>query len=42
MKTVKASTANHNVNTPPGYKTLGLEPAIHLYEIEDGNNTEEE
>ena len=38
---VKASTAKPSGKPPPGEKTLGIEPAIRFYEIEDGGNTEE-
>ena len=41
LKTVKASTADLNGNPPSGYKTLGLEPDIRLYEIENGDKIEE-
>ena len=37
---VKASTANPSGNPPPGDKTSGLDPAIRLYELEYGDNTE--
>ena len=37
----KASTAKHLGNPPPGNKYLGLDPAIHFYEIEDDDNTKE-
>ena len=39
--TVKASTANPLGKPPPGDKTLGPEPAISFYEIEDGDKIEE-
>ena len=41
INTVKASTANQNVNPPPGDKSLGIEPAICFYEIEGSDKTEE-
>ena len=41
LKTVKTSTAKPNGNPPTGEKTLGLDPDIQLYEIEDGDNTDE-
>ena len=37
---VKASAAKPYIKPPPGDKTCGLEPAIHFYEIEDGDETE--
>ena len=40
-KIVIASTAKPNKQSPPGYKSLGIETAICFYEIEDGDNTEE-
>ena len=40
LTTVKASIDNTNGKPPPGYKTLGIETDILLYEIEDGDNTE--
>ena len=39
LKTFKASTANPNKKPLPGDKTLGVEVAISLYEIEDGDKT---
>ena len=41
LKEVKASTAKTNDKTPPGDKTLGIEPRICFYRIEDGDKTEE-
>ena len=41
IKTVKASTAKRNIKTVPGYKSLGLDPDIRFYEIEDCDKTEE-
>ena len=41
MKTLKASTAKTNGRPPPGDKSLGIEPDILLYEIEDGDKNEE-
>ena len=38
---VHASAAKPLVKPPPGDKTLGLEPAIRFYSIEDGDETEE-
>ena len=38
----KVSTAKHLGNPMPGDKYLGIESAINLYEIEDGDNNEEE
>ena len=37
----KASTAKPSGKPPPGDKSLGLEPAIHFYLIEDSDKTEE-
>ena len=37
----KASTSNPLGKPPPGDKSLGLEPAIRFYLIEDGDKTEE-
>ena len=39
IKTLKASTVNHNGKPPPRDKTLGLDPVIHFYKIEDGAKT---
>ena len=41
MKTLKASTASTKGKHLSGDKSLGIEPSIHFYEIEDGDNTEE-
>ena len=41
MKYAKASTPKPNRKPLPGYKTLGIDPAICFYEIEDVNKTEE-
>ena len=41
MKKLKASTSKPNVKPPPGDESLGLEPVIGFYEIEEGGNTEE-
>ena len=41
LKPVKASAANNNGKPPPGDKTLGVDPDIRFYEIEDGDKTEE-
>ena len=41
LKPVKSSTANPRGKPLPGDKTLWLDPDIHFYEIEDGDNTEE-
>ena len=41
LKTVKASTEKPNGKPPPGDKSLDLEPDIHIYEIEDGDKTED-
>ena len=38
--TSKASTKNPSVKPPPGYKTLEIETAIILYEIEDNYKDE--
>ena len=40
MKTVKASTAKPNGKAIPRDKTLGIDPALQLYEIEDSDNTD--
>ena len=37
---VKASAAKPSGNTLSGDKTFGLEPAIHVYAIEEGDETE--
>ena len=37
----KASTAKTSENPPPGNKSLGIDPAIRLYEIKDGDKNEE-
>ena len=40
-KNMKASAANTIAGKPPpGDKTLGIEPAIRLYKIDDCDNTE--
>ena len=39
LKPVKASTANPNDKPTPGDETLGIDPAIHFYEIEDNDST---
>ena len=41
IKTVKASAAKPNGKPPPGDKSLGFDPYIRFYEIEDGYKTEE-
>ena len=41
LKTVKASTSNLDGKPPPRDKTLGVEPEICSYKIEDGDKTEE-
>ena len=38
---VKASASKQSGKPPPGGKTLGIEPEIRLYAIEDGDETEE-
>ena len=38
---VKASAANPTINPPPGHKTPGIETAIHFFDIEYGDKTEE-
>ena len=40
MNTVKASYANPNVKPPTRDKTLGIETAIQLYEMEECDKTE--
>ena len=41
LKPVMASTARPNGKTPPRDKTLGIEPEICFYGIEDGDKTKE-
>ena len=42
LRKTKDSTDNPNEDKPlTGDKTLGIDPYIHLYETEDGNNTKE-
>ena len=41
MKTVKITIAKPNGKPPTGDESLGIEPYTHLYEIEDGDKTEE-
>ena len=41
MTKVKSSTAKYNGKTPPRDKTLGIDSDIRLYDIEDGDKTEE-
>ena len=41
IKVVKASTSKRNGKPLTGDKSIVLEPAILLYEIEDSDNTEE-
>ena len=36
---VKSSEANPLGNPPPGDKTSGIDPAISLYALEEGENT---
>ena len=38
---VKTSSENPLVNPPPGDKTLGLDPEILFYTLEDGDDNEE-
>ena len=38
---VKTSSENPLVNPPPGDKTLGLDPEIRFYTLEDGDDTVE-
>ena len=40
LKNTKASKAKPNRNPSTVDKTLGLEPVIHLYDIEGGDKTE--
>ena len=40
LKTAKSSTVKPNGKLTPEDKTLGLEPAIPFYEIEEGDSTE--
>ena len=37
--TVKASIDKNLGKSPPGDKTIGIDPDIRFYEIEDVNNT---
>ena len=37
----KASKSKPSFKSPPMYKTLGIEPAIRLYLIKDGDKNEE-
>ena len=39
-KPIKVSESKPSGNPPPGDKTFGIEPAIQLYAIEDGDDTE--
>ena len=41
LKSTRASIAKPNTKPLPRDKTLGIDPVIFFYEIEDGNNTEE-
>ena len=41
LKSVNTSTANPNGKPQLGDKTLGIEPQICFYEIEDGGKTEQ-
>ena len=41
INSVKASTEKLLGKPPPGDKTLGIEPDIRFYEIEDSDNTVE-
>ena len=41
INSAKASTVKPLVKLPPGDKSLGLEPSIRFYEIEDSDHTEE-
>ena len=38
---IKASTSKPLYKPPPWYKTPGIEPAIHFYDIEEFCDTEE-
>ena len=40
LKIVKVSTPKPNIKPLPGDKTLGFDPDIRFYEIEDGDHTE--
>ena len=37
----KASTSKPSWKPPPGDKSIGIDPAIRFYEIEDGDKTKE-
>ena len=39
LKTVKASTSKPNGKPPPEDKTLGVEPYIHVNELEECDKT---
>ena len=41
MKYTKASISKPNGKPLPGDKTLGIDPYICFYEIEDGNKTKD-
>ena len=41
LKSTRASIAKPNTKPLPRDKTLGIDPVIFFYEIEDGNNTDE-
>ena len=40
IKTVKSAAAKPTGKSLSGYKSIGIELAIHFYEIEDGDKTE--
>ena len=40
-RSVKDSEAKPSGKPPPGDKTLRIDPKIHFYAIEDGDETEE-
>ena len=40
ISSVNSSAANPPGNPPPGDKSFGIDPYIHFYEIEYGDNTE--
>ena len=41
LKPTKALTSKPNSKNLPRDITIGIDPAIHFYEIEDGDKTEE-
>ena len=41
INSAKASTSKPLGKSTPGYRSLGLDPDISFYEIEDGDKTDE-